>query len=99
MATIKRSTLGNIAEMVLYLNACANGFEVFGMDKVGRKVVLVRRKEVEACLADAASMAQGLANFRKKTVQLDIQSERVEEFHPENSEPVVSVPLPLPPSS
>jgi hypothetical protein len=87
MAKIKRSTLGTIAEMFLYLNACAKGFEMFGMDKVGRKVVLVRRKELEDCLADATSVAQDLANFRKKTVRLDIQSERVEEFYPENIEP------------
>ncbi len=90
MAKLKRSTLGIIAEMVLYLKTCTNGFEVFGMDKVGRKVVLVRRKELEACVADAASVAQVLANFRKKTVQLDIQSERVAEFYPENKEPEMS---------
>jgi len=82
LAKLKRGTLGTIAEMVLYLNASAKGFEVFGTDKVGRKVVLVRRKELEACVADAARVAQELADFRKKTVQLDIQSERVEEFHP-----------------
>lgn len=82
MAKIRRGTLGLIAEMVLYLNASAKGFEVFGTDKEGRKVVLVRRKELEACMVDAASVAQELADFRKKTVQLDIQSERVEEFHP-----------------
>jgi len=84
MAKLKRSTLGIIAEMVLDLKACPNGFEVFGMDKVGRKVILVRRKELEPCIADAARVAQALANFRKKTVQLDVQSERVEEFHPED---------------
>ena len=82
MAKLKRGTLGTIAEMVLYLNAGAKGFEVFGTDKVGRKVVLIRRKELEACAADAARVAQELADFRNKTVQLDIQSERVEEFHP-----------------
>ncbi|HEY6873646.1 MAG TPA: hypothetical protein VI298_13070 [Geobacteraceae bacterium] len=85
MAKFKRSTLGLIAEMVLHLKACANGFEVFGMDRVGRKVVLVRRKDPEACLVDAASAAQALADFRNKTVQLDIQSERIEEFYPERS--------------
>lgn len=83
MAKIKRSTLGVIAEMVLYLKAGARGFEVYGVDKVGRKVVLIRRKELEPCVADAASAAQALANFRKKTAQLDIQSGRVEEFNPE----------------
>ena len=84
MAKFRRSTLGHIVEMVLYLKTYANGYEVFGMDKEGRKVVLVRRKELEACVADAANGAQVLANFRKKTVQLDILSERVEEFYPEN---------------
>lgn len=83
MANIKRSTLGTIAEMVLHLEACAKGFEVFGLDKLGRKVVLVRRTELEACVADATGASQVLANFRKKTVQLKIQSERVEEFPPE----------------
>ena len=82
MGKLKRGTLGTIAEMVLYLNASAKGFEVFGTDKVGRKVVLIRRKELEACVADAVRVAQELADFRNKTVQLDIQSERVEEFHP-----------------
>ena len=83
MAKLKRSTLGLIAEMVLYLKAAPRGFEVFGMDNAGRRVVLNRRKKFEDCVADAASSAQALANFRKKTVQLDIQSERVEEFNPE----------------
>lgn len=83
MTRLKRSTLGLIAEMVLHLEASAKGFQVFGIDSVGRKVVLVRRKELTPCVADAASTAQALANFRKKTVQLDIQSERVEEFFPE----------------
>ncbi|HBG05474.1 MAG: hypothetical protein A2075_20970 [Geobacteraceae bacterium GWC2_58_44] len=84
MANFKRSTLGLIHEMVLCLTTSTKGFEVFGMDRVGRKVVLVRRKKLEACMADAALMAQALANFRKKTVRLDIQSERVDEFHPVN---------------
>jgi hypothetical protein len=83
MTRLKRSTLGLIAEMVLNLEASPKGFEVFGIDSVGRKVVLVRRKELAPCLEDAAGTAQALANFRKKTVQLNIQSERVEEFHPE----------------
>ena len=62
----ERSTLGVIADMVLYLKVCKNGFEVFGTDKVGRKVVLVRRKELVSCVEDAAEVAQDLANFRKK---------------------------------
>jgi hypothetical protein len=86
MAQLKRSTLGVVAEMVLFLRDCRHGFEVFGMDKVGRKVILVCRKELENCLVDAADVAQALANFRKKTVKLDIQSERVEEYHPEKTE-------------
>jgi len=85
MATLfKRSTLGIIVEMVLYLKPYANGYEVFGMDKEGRKVIIVRRKDLELCMADAANGAQFLANFKKKTVQLNILSERVEEFYPEN---------------
>lgn len=87
MANLKRGTLGLIAEMVLHLDSNPKGFEVFGYDKIGRKVVLTRRKELEACLVDAATTAQALANFRQKTVQLHIQSERVEEFSPEKAEP------------
>jgi len=87
MAKIKRGILGSIAEMVLYLEPSAKSFEVYGIDKIGRKVVLVRRIELEPCLVDAADAAQLLANFRKKTVQLHIESERVEEFQPKNEEP------------
>ena len=86
MAKVRRGILGSIAEMVLYLEASPKGFAVYGFDKLGRKVVLVRRKELEPCLPDAADVAQLLSNFRKKTVQLHIGSDRVEEFQPGNEE-------------
>lgn len=83
MANVKRSVLGSIVEMVLYLQPSAKGFEVFGVDRVGRKVILARHTDREACIADAASAAQVLANFRKKPVRLEVETEGTQEFCPE----------------
>ena len=84
MAKVKRSVLGCIAEMVLFVKASPKGFEIFGLDKLGRKVVFSRRTELDKCVADAADTAQQLANFRKKVVRLEVESEEPRDFLPEN---------------
>ncbi|QWV92385.1 hypothetical protein KP004_14370 [Geomonas oryzisoli] len=82
MANIKRSILGNVAEMVIDIDAYPKGFEVFGHDKLGRKVVFARRSTLEPIILDGARVAQSLADFAKKPVTLRVQSEKREEFFP-----------------
>ena len=82
MANIKRSVLGSLLGGVLHIEPYPKGFEVFGHDKMGRKVVLARRTELEPSILDGAQAAQCLADFAGKSVTLQIQSERTEEFLP-----------------
>lgn len=82
MANVKRSTLGCLLEMVLHIEPYAKGFEVFGHDKIGRKVVLARRTALEPILLEGAQAAQCLADFSGKPVTLQVQSESTEEFLP-----------------
>lgn len=82
MAKVKRSILGTLVEMVVHVEPYQKGFQVFGYDKLGRKVVLARRTELEPLIQDGAEVAQCLADFAKKPVTLQVQSDRSEEFLP-----------------
>lgn len=82
MAKVKRSILGTLVGTTIHIEPYQKGFEVFGYDKLGRKVVLVRRTELEPLLQDGADVAQCLADFAKKPVTLQVQSERTQEFLP-----------------
>lgn len=82
MAKIKRGVLGTLVEMIIHIGPYPKGFEVFGHDKLGRKVVLARRTELEPILLEGAQAAQCLADFARKPVTLQVQSERTEEFFP-----------------
>lgn len=82
MAKVKRSILGSIAEMVIHIEPYAKGFEAYGYDKLGRKVWLARRTELEPLILDGAQAAQCLADFAGKPVTLQVQQEKKEEFFP-----------------
>lgn len=82
MAKIKRSILGTIVEMVIYIDPYPKGFQAYGYDRMGRKVVLARRVELEPLIADGAEAAQCLADFARKPVTLQVQQEKTEEFLP-----------------
>ncbi|MBU5614493.1 hypothetical protein [Geomonas azotofigens] len=82
MANVKRSILGNIADMVIDIDPYPKGFEVYGHDKLGRKVVFARRTLLDPIIEDGARVAQSLADFAKKTVTLRVHSEKREEFFP-----------------
>lgn len=85
MANMKRSVLGTIVEMIIQIEPTKKGFEAFGHDKLGRKVVLARRTELEPMIADASQAAQCLADFAGKPVTLQVLSERTEMFPPKKS--------------
>ncbi|GFO66114.1 hypothetical protein M1B72_05525 [Geomonas paludis] len=82
MAKAKRSVLGSIADRVIHIESSPKGFEAFGHDKLGRKVVLARRTALDAMVLDGAEVAQCLADFTRKPVTLRLQSENREEFFP-----------------
>lgn len=85
MANIKRSILGNVAEMVIHIETYPKGFEAFGFDKLGRKVIFARRTALEPIILDGARVAQGLADFARKPVALRVQSEKREDFLPKTA--------------
>jgi len=85
VAKVKRSVLGIIAEMIIHIESSPKGFEVYSYDKLGRKVVLARRTELEPIIPDGARAAQCLADFSGKPVTLQVQSERTEEFFPKTA--------------
>ncbi|WP_224963119.1 hypothetical protein [Geomonas subterranea] len=85
MANVKRSILGTVAEMVIHIEPYPKGFEVYGHDKMGRKVVFARRAAFEPIVEDGARVAQCLADFAKKPVTLRVQSDATQEFFPEKA--------------
>lgn len=82
MAKVKRSILGTLVGLTIHIEPYPKGFEVFGYDKLGRKVVIARRAELEPLIQDGAEVAQCLADFAGKPVTLQVQSEKKEEFLP-----------------
>lgn len=82
MAKVKRSILGTLVEMTIHIDPYPKGFEAYSYDRLGRKVVLARRTELEPLIQDGAEAAQCLADFAKKPVTLQVQEEKMEEFVP-----------------
>jgi hypothetical protein len=84
VAKVKRSILGSIAEMIIHIGPYPKGFEAYGYDKLGRKIVLARRTELEPVILNGAEVAQCLADFAKEAVTLKAPEGKTEEFLPKS---------------
>lgn len=80
MPIFKRSTLG-IIHGGLYIRTYSGGYEIYGIDKEERKVVISKRKDLNDAIADGTRAAQIIADIKKRPIPLDILSERIEEIH------------------